>query len=485
MFEITDQPLQPPTPDCRTSGGFVTFEGRVRTLNEGHEVERLEYEAYAELAVVEGTKLIEEAKQKFGLDWAYAVHRIGTLEIGEAAVWIGCAAAHRKEAFEACEFIIDEIKKRLPIWKKEHYADGPSGWVNLQTESASDKLLQSDVFARQMILQEVGPAGQTALHNARVLVVGAGGLGSAALPYLAGAGVGALGIVEPDLLEASNLHRQTLYGFEEIGRSKARLAAEFLRRMHPFVQTEVFEERLTIDNAVRIIEKFDIVLDGADSLDAKFLMNDICQKLGKPLVQASIYQFEGHVQTILPGGPCLRCLWPEAPPEGCVGTCAQSGVLGVTPGFFGILQASEVLKLILGFGEVLDQSQLMVDLNDYSMMKVARAKRAGCPSCAQSAWIRDRAAVDWEVLPDQIQAWADAFVCIDLREEDEDRNRLELGQCEWRQVPLSRFNAVSAIDPETRTVLVCASGARSGRLAYRLREQDRTNIYSLKGGAKS
>ncbi len=462
----------------------MTFEGRVRTLNEGHQVERLEYEAYTELAIAEGTKLIEEAKQKFGLDWAYAIHRIGVLEIGEAAVWIGCAAAHRKEAFEACEFMIDEIKKRLPIWKKEHYSGVPSGWVNLQSEVAAGKLLQSDIFARQMILKEVGPAGQTALQNAHVLVVGAGGLGSAALPYLAGAGVGTLGIVEPDLLEASNLHRQTMHGYKDIGRSKARLAAEFLRRIHPYVKTEVFEEKLTPENATRIIKGFDIVLDGTDSLDAKFLMNDVCQKLGKPLVQASIYQFEGHVQTILPGGPCLRCLWPEAPPEGCVGTCAQSGVLGVTPGFFGILQANEVLKLILGFGEILDQTQLIVDLNDYSMMKVARSKRADCSCCRQALWEQKRAQIDWEILPDQLQAWPEAFLCIDLREEDEDRNYLELGQCEWRQIPLSRFNAVSAVDGETPTILVCASGARSGRLAYRLREQNHSNVYSLKGGAK-
>ncbi len=485
MFQLTDQPIVPPTPDCPTAGGFVTFEGRVRTMNEGRPVQSLEYEAFDEMATTEGTALVEEAKLKFGLEWVQAIHRVGKLEIGEIAVWIGCGAAHRKEAFLACEFLIDELKHRLPVWKKEHYADGPSEWVNLQRESKGGQLSRSDVFARQIVMPEIGPAGQIALQNARVLVVGAGGLASSALPYLAAAGVGTIGIVEPDLLEPSNLHRQTLYGFEDLGRSKARLAAEAIRRLHPFTQTEVFEERLRPENADWLIAPFDIVVDGTDRFDAKFLMNDTCQKLGKPLVQASIYRMEGYIQTILPGGPCLRCQWPEEPADGCVRTCAEAGVLGVVPGLFGVLQATEAVKLITGFAEPLSKHQLLVDLRDLSTQKIARTTRAGCLCQAAALWQPKFHALDWEVTQDQVRGWTQTFVCIDLREADEPRPELDLGQTEWKWIPLSRFQPEAEIDEGKPTLLVCASGARSGRLAFLLRDQGFKNVYSLQKGVGS
>lgn len=484
MFQITDQPIVPPTPDCPTAGGFVTFEGRVRTMNEGRPVQFLEYEAYGELASSEGNNLLEEAKTRYGLEWVYASHRVGMLEIGDMAVWIGCGAVHRKEAFEACEFLIEEMKKRLPIWKKEHYADGPSKWVNLKQETPVDKLQKSDFFARQLVMPEVGPTGQVALGKARVLIVGAGGLANGALPYLAAAGVGTIGIVEPDLLEASNLHRQVLYGHQDLGRSKVRLAAESLRRMHPFVDVEVYEERLTPDNASRIIERFDIVVDCTDRFDVKFLMNDVCQTLGRPLVQASIYRFDGYLQTILPGGPCLRCQWSDEPIDGCVETCAEAGVLGVVPGFFGILQATEVLKLILGVGECLSETQLLVDLRDLSVQKMLRKLRAGCICCASGVSELQKPTADIEVTVDDVLAWTKPFICLDLREADEPRPVLDLGQVEWRSTPLSGFQPSRDIDPAMRTVLVCASGGRSGRLAYQLREMN-LQTYSLRGGVRA
>lgn len=485
MFRLSSTTICPPSLDCLTAGGFVTFEGKVRTQNEGRPVEFLEYEAFEEMAETEGRKLLQEAKDRFGLEWVEAVHRVGKLAIGETAVWIGCAAAHRKEAFLACEFLIDELKHRLPIWKKEHYSDGPSEWVNLQSASNAKQLSQSELAARQIVLPEVGPAGQEALSRARVVVVGAGGLAATILPYLAGAGIGTLGIVEPDVLEVSNLHRQILFGHADLGRSKARLAAEFLHRLHPHIKTVVYEERLTAENAPRILGEFDIVVDGTDSLEAKFAMNDACQALSLPLVQASIYQFEGYVQTILPGGPCLRCLWPEAPAEGCVGTCAQAGVLGVTPGFFGLLQANEVLKLILGFGEVLSDRQLLVDLRDGSTQSLLRTRRNNCCCSSAKPWAGFSRALHWEVDTDQVRNWKEPFVCLDLREEDEPDGQIELGQVAWIRTPLSRFEPTSALVAGQRTLLVCATGGRSGVLAMRLREENILGAYSLKGGVDS
>lgn len=483
MFQLTDKPIVPPTAACPAAGGFVTFEGRVRASNEGNEVQQLEYEAFDEMAVSEGLALVAEAKRTFGLDWAWAIHRTGTLDVGEVAVWIGCAAAHRKEAFLACEFLIDEMKKRLPIWKKEHYTSGASEWVNLQQEVVAAKLTKSDVFSRHLAMPEVGAEGQVALGRARVLVVGAGGLANAALPYLAAAGVGTIGIVEPDVLEASNLHRQVLFGHGDLGKSKARLAAESLRKMHPFVATEVFEERLRPENADRIIGGFDTVVDGTDRFDAKFLMNDVCQALGKPLVQASIYRFDGYLQTIMPGGPCLRCQWPNEPPDGCVRTCAEAGVLGVTPGLFGILQATETIKLIVGIGESLKDNQLLIDLRDYSMHRIRRVRRLGC-SCGNATKPESAThSVPIEVTADEVRGWVEPFVCLDLREEEEQRERVELGQHAWHHTPMSRFSP-SDLPTDSRVLLVCASGMRSGRVAYGLREASRDNVFALKGGVE-
>ena len=483
MFEITDKKIVPPEPDEPNAGGFVTFEGRVRNTNEGRPVSTLEYEALPAVAINEGTALIEEASRKFGLIWAHAIHRVGKLELGEVAVWIGCGAPHRKEAFQACEYIIDELKHRLPIWKKEHYVDGPAEWVNLHQNPPGAQIFPSDVFDRQLLMPEVGPQGQAALQKAKVLVVGAGGLASSALPYLAAAGVGKIGIVEPDLLDLSNLHRQVLFGHGEVGRSKAQLAAAAIRKIHPFAQVEAFEERLSDKNVDRITSEFDIVVDGTDRFDAKFLMNDACQRLGLPLVQASIYRMEGLVQTILPGGPCLRCLWEEEPADGCVKTCSEAGVLGVVPGFFGIIQATEVIKLITGFELPLANHQLIADLRDYSIRKIARTHREGCLCQSSPSWEPNVVCLPWEVSSDEVKGWSEPFACFDLREETESRNELQLGQQMWKYTPLSTFQPETVASHAQKILLVCASGARSGRLAFRLREQGFSHVYSLKCGA--
>ncbi|MGH7918974.1 MAG: ThiF family adenylyltransferase, partial [Candidatus Dormibacteraceae bacterium] len=261
MFRFSSTPLEESAlraeltdPAC---GGYTAFEGWVRDHNEGQRVRRLEYEAFEPLAIKEGERIIAEAIARFGVERAACVHRIGTLEIGENAVWVGVSAAHRDEAFRACRYIIDEVKHRVPIWKKEYYESGDSGWVNCErcaqhaahgehaaaspehahpghSHGASPK----PDYSRQIALKEVGAAGQEKLRRAAVLVVGCGGLGVPVMTYLAAAGVGRIGLVDGDRLEASNLHRQTLYSLADVGKPKVELAAARLRALNPEVEVD-------------------------------------------------------------------------------------------------------------------------------------------------------------------------------------------------------------------------------------------------------
>src|SRR3954454_6054450 len=236
-----------------TAGGYASFEGWVRNHNEGHKVRHLEYEAFEQLAVKEGERIVAEAIKRFGIERAACVHRVGDLAIGDMAVWVGASARHRDEAFRACRFIIDEVKHRVPIWKKEHYVNGDSGWVNCERcalpgehehehEHAQahahahgkhpPRTATAPDYSRQIALREVGSAGQARLRAASVLVVGAGGLGVPVLQYLAGAGVGHIGIIDGDRLEPSNLHRQTWYALADCGQEKAVLAAARVRALN-------------------------------------------------------------------------------------------------------------------------------------------------------------------------------------------------------------------------------------------------------------
>ncbi|HZH97503.1 MAG TPA: ThiF family adenylyltransferase, partial [Fimbriimonadaceae bacterium] len=348
MFRISRDPITVEgVGEHSAAGAFVTFDGRVRDHNEGQAVLRLEYEAYDELAVSEGERILEEARQRFDVLGIECVHRVGLLEIGDVAVRVGVAAAHRGEAFRACEFVIDEVKRRVPIWKKEYYASGASDWINCHSGEAAMEA-EAAYYARQVRLPDLGQEGQSKLKAARVLVVGAGGLGSSALLYLAASGVGKIGISEDDVLSPSNLHRQVLYNWADVGKPKAALAARRLLALNPFVTAEV-HARITTDNALAIFQDYDLVLDCTDNFRSKFLLSDAAVAARKPLVQASIYQYEGQLHVYDPkvNSPCLRCTWPEIPAEDCVGSCAEVGVMGVLPGVFGALQASEAIKLIL------------------------------------------------------------------------------------------------------------------------------------------
>lgn len=469
MFRITTETLVAPPMDHDGAGGFVTFEGKVRNRNEGRLVERLEYEAHVDLAESEGRKILEEAKRAFGLLEARAVHRVGVLEIGETAVWIGVAAAHRNAAFRACSYIIDEIKIRVPIWKKEHYADGESGWIGVDgTEPAN-------LYRRQTILPEVGEEGQAKLAAARVLVVGAGGLGCAALPYLVGAGVGRIGISEGDMVEASNLHRQVLYGFGDQGLAKGELASDAIRRQNPFVEVER-HDRLTLSSAEQIVSNYDIVLDGSDNFATKFLLNDICCRLSKPLVLASLFRFEGQLLIVCPDSPggCLRCLWPDAPYDGCVGTCAEEGILGSVAGVFGTLQATEVLKVILGLPSAAATTMVVLDLRSLELRHLKRARRAECASCGTGT---ATVAIDL----DWIAASERGLAVVDIREPEEWDE--EGGLPDSERIPMSCGDRLRERARKGPVLLVCDGGVRSSEAARSLRA-DGIEAYSLAGGLR-
>ncbi|MFZ5778878.1 MAG: HesA/MoeB/ThiF family protein [Pseudomonadota bacterium] len=240
-------------------------------------------------------------------------------------------------------------------------------------------------YARHIVLAEIGGIGQSRLIAARVLVVGAGGLGAPLLQYLAAAGIGTLGVIDDDRVDLSNLQRQVIHRTEDIGAPKAESARRALQAVNPEVQVEAYEERLTAENAERLIAGYDVVADGSDNFATRYLLNDTCHRLRKTLVAAAILRFDGQISTYKAwhgeGHPCLRCLFPSAPSEDAVPSCAQAGVLGSLAGTLGALQATEVVKEILGVGRSLSGRLLVYDALAASFDEMAIAKRPGCPTC--------------------------------------------------------------------------------------------------------
>lgn len=243
-------------------------------------------------------------------------------------------------------------------------------------------------FARQIILPQIGFEGQQKLKNSSVLVVGAGGLGSPVVMYLTAAGIGRLGIVEFDVVEESNLHRQILFDSADIGRDKIVVAEEKLCRLYPNIQLEVFSDRLTPENALDILSNFDVIIDGTDNYSTRYLVNDACVLLNKPNVYGSVAQFEGRV-TIFDNnnGPCYRCLYPVPPDPRYTQNCAEAGVLGVLPGMIGILQATESLKLLLGIGAPLLGRMLLYDALEMTFDEITVSKKNNCPVCGDNPTI--------------------------------------------------------------------------------------------------
>ncbi|MFZ5469910.1 MAG: molybdopterin-synthase adenylyltransferase MoeB [Myxococcota bacterium] len=245
---------------------------------------------------------------------------------------------------------------------------------------------QKERYRRHLVIPEVGEEGQAKLLQAKVLLMGAGGLGSPAALYLAAAGVGTLGIIDMDVVDLSNLQRQVIHTQERAGMPKTESAAAAIRALNPDVKVVPFQERLTSQNVLRILEPFDLVLDGGDNFPTRYLLNDACVVLNKPNVHGSIYRFEGQVTTFLPRqGPCYRCLYPQPPPPEMAPSCAEAGVLGVLPGIVGLFQANEALKLILGKGNPLAGRLVMFDALGTRFQELKLRRDPNCPVCKDGA----------------------------------------------------------------------------------------------------
>jgi molybdopterin/thiamine biosynthesis adenylyltransferase/rhodanese-related sulfurtransferase len=278
--------------------------------------------------------------------------------------------------------------KRLGYTRVRSLAGGLDAWEESTGHRVADATAPEFLprYARQVQLPEVGPEGQRRLLKARVLLVGAGGLGSPAAYYLAAAGVGTLGLVDFDVVDESNLQRQILYRTADVGLPKVQAARRELLALNPHVQVLPIQERLTSENALRIVGDFDLVLDGADNFAARYLVNDVCVLLGKPNVHGAIHQFEGQVSVFCqPDGPCYRCLFPEPPPAGWVPSCAEAGVMGFLPGLVGTLQAAETIKWILGQGELLSGRLLRLDALSMTFETFAVSRRVDCAYCGDGA----------------------------------------------------------------------------------------------------
>lgn len=295
--------------------------------------------------------------------------------------------------------------KEMGYTNVESLLGGFNSWKNLGYGFKLPRQLTQEQkirYSRHTIMPNVGDAGQEKLLDARVLLIGAGGLGSPAAMYLAAAGVGALGIVDFDAVDLSNLHRQILHGTSDIGRPKVESAADTLHEINPDVRVIGYQEALNSANALAIIKDYDLVLNGSDNFPTRYLVNDACHFLRKPLVDASIFMFEGQVTVYLPahpeagveGGPCYRCLYPDPPPPGETPSCAEAGVLGVLPGIVGSLQALEAIKLLVGIGELLVGKLLLFDALDMSFRLLTVQKNASCPLCGAHPTITEL--IDYE-----------------------------------------------------------------------------------------
>lgn len=351
-------------------------------------------------------------------------------------------------------------------------------------------------YARQVLLPEVGPAGQRKLRAGRVLCVGAGGLGSPVALYLAAAGVGRLGIVDFDHVDLSNLQRQVLHGTPDVGRPKTQSAVETLRRLNPDVEVVPHTVRLTAENAQEILSGYDVVVDGTDNFPTRYLVNDACVMLGKPNVYGAIFRWEGQVSLFAPHreGPCYRCLFPEPPPTGTVPSCAEAGVLGVLPGVIGCLQATEVLKLLLGQGRSLLGRLVVFDALSLQFRELRLRRDRGCPVCGDHPTITELrteslACGPLELSPDEVtvedlkRALEEpelGITVVDVREPEEWAAGHLPGT---RHLPLSALEErVAELDPGVVLYLHCQAGVRSLRAVEWLKAQGFRQVKSVRGG---
>jgi molybdopterin/thiamine biosynthesis adenylyltransferase/rhodanese-related sulfurtransferase len=353
-------------------------------------------------------------------------------------------------------------------------------------------------YSRHLTLEEVGVEGQVRLKSARVLCVGAGGLGSPAALYLAAAGVGTLGLVDFDDVDVTNLHRQVLYTTADVGRPKLEAAADRLQAMNPGLDLELHRVTLDASNAIDLISRYDVVLDGTDNFTARYLVNDACVLAQRPNAYGSIFRFEGQATVFKPNeGPCYRCLFPEPPPPGMAPSCAEAGVLGVLPGIIGTIQATEAIKLILGIGEPLIGRFLIYDALRMRFREIKLSRDPACAVCGEDPSIHQLTAyegycstatkgepgTDMDITVKELKERMDrgeAPTLIDVREPNESAICSIPGAILIPQAQLPQ--QLAAFDKNQEIVVHCKSGGRSGRAVQYMTQQGFTNARNLTGG---
>ena len=350
-------------------------------------------------------------------------------------------------------------------------------------------------YSRHLIMPEVTVEGQKRLKAARVLCIGAGGLGSPAALYLAAAGVGKLGLVDFDRVDLTNLQRQILHGTKDIGRSKLESARDRLRDINPDIHLQLHECQLSSENAEQIVADYDVIVDGSDNFATRYLSNDVCVFAGKANVYGSVFRFEGQTTVFAPqlGGPCYRCLFPEPPPPESVPNCAQAGVLGVLPGIIGMLQAIEAIKLIVGIGEPLIGRLLHFDALKATFRELKLRRDPQCPVCGENPTIlapidydqfcgtRDDASIPGisvQELKEKMDA-REAFELIDVREPFE----FEIARIDGAKlIPLGEIaERANELHRERTFIVHCHSGRRSAQAVRLLKQRGFANVYNLEG----
>ena len=439
------------------AGALVVFEGWVRNHNQGKQVSSLEYQVYEALAQKEGEKILHEAVHKFNLHHVTCTHRFGHLKLGEAAVWIGATATHRDDAFKASRFIIDEIKHRLPIWKKEHYVQETPEWVFCKDHHTHVHFHEEDYYQKQAKLVD-----QAKLKDSHVLVVGAGGLGCPVLMSLTAAGVGHIDMVDFDTVSISNLHRQPLYSTDAVGEKKVTVAQGKLSALNPFIHVHGHNKRIDASNVEKMISGKNLIVDCTDNLETKFLLHDACMKLRIPLISASIYQYEGQIRTFIPGETgCLRCTHTETPDDSKLGNCNDFGVLGASVAIIGQMQAAEALSFLQNQKNSTTEATYFFNVKTLTPMKIKNFKREDCEYCEGKVELKTN---DLEIDAAMLQTMDAVFV--DVRDQDD--------------------HILDQYKDSTKPVVVCCHrGIRSKKLVNDMRSQGHSKFYSLKGGANS
>jgi adenylyltransferase/sulfurtransferase len=373
-----------------------------------------------------------------------------------------------------------------------------SRWDRLQF--SNDEIAR---YSRHLIMPEVTLEGQKKLKAASVLCIGTGGLGSPIALYLAAAGIGRMGLVDPDVVDFSNLQRQILHGTEDVGRKKLNSARDRIKDINPNVQVDLYDTLFRSDNAREIVEPYDLVIDGTDNFPTRYLSNDVCVLTKKPNIYGSIFRFDGQCTVFAPhlGGPCYRCMFPEPPPPGMVPSCAEGGVLGVLPGVIGVIQAIETIKLVLGVGEPLIGRLLSFDALKMRFKEFRVRRDENCPICGQHPTIHEL--IDYDQFCGVPQADAEAereqnvpkitatqlktkfdrgeaFTLIDVREPFE----YEISRIPGSKlIPLGELlGRLSELDSADEIVLQCKSGARSAKALHLLQDAGFRKLYNLEGG---